>query len=145
MPKLTATPLLPQTIRELKPGPVAMDYRDGLARGLILRVLPSGKKFWTLRYLFRGKHRRHVLGEFPTITLAQARDLARDTRTEIRDSRDPAGEAAAAKAIPTGTVRALADAYVEGHAIPRKKTGAEDKRILEVDVLPYIGDIAVRD
>ncbi len=133
-------------MRLIKPQSRPFDLRDGLARGLILSVATSGTKVWSIRYEFQGKHRRLALGEFPDVTLAQARDKARAVRIAVRDGRDPFGERQAAKAIPTGTVDALAAAYLQQHATPRKKkNGAEDARVLTVDVLPYLGDRAVKE
>ena len=144
MPNVTHDPLVHAELLRQRPGPTLIELRDGGARGLVFTVLPSGRKLWSIRYVFRGRHRRLGLGEFPAVSLAKARNAAGDVRTAIRAGHDPYGERQAAKARPTDTLAALADAYVKGHARPRKKTGAEDERILTVDVIPHLGDRSVR-
>jgi hypothetical protein len=64
------------------------DVRDGRQRGLVLTVLPSGRKQWTLRYRIAGRQRRLVLGDFPVLTLSRARDEAEEARNEVRKGRD---------------------------------------------------------
>ncbi|MEO7192067.1 MAG: hypothetical protein ABI051_13520 [Vicinamibacterales bacterium] len=56
-----------------------------------------------------------------------------------------AAERTAAEAKRIDTVAALAAEYLEKHAGLRKKTGAEDARILRVDVLPHLGERSLRD
>ena len=69
-------PLSHHHIRRLRPGRTPVDIRDGLQRGLILTVLPSGRKQFAVRYRFRGTQRRYRLGEFPSLSLAHARKKA---------------------------------------------------------------------
>ncbi len=45
--------------------------------GLFLLVKPSGTKSWRFKYRFAGKEKLMVFGDYPAITLAQARQ-ARD-------------------------------------------------------------------
>ena len=110
--------------------------RDGHTRGLILTVLPSGRRQFSIRYRFQGKQRRFVLGEYPQLTLAKARKRARAELVAITDGGDPAGERRAAKAERTDTVAALADEYLAKHARKFKKSAYEDERILTANVLP---------
>jgi integrase len=145
MPRVTREPLTPDQIRKQQPGAAPIDLRDGLARGLILTVLPSGRRQWSVRYVYKGKHRRLPLGDWPTLTLAKAREAARDERTKIRNGQDPAADRAAAKAKRTDTIAALVTAYLDEHAKPHKRSAAEDERVLTVDVLPYWRDKAVRE
>ena len=91
MPRLTVTPLTDPHLRRLRPGSRPIDLRDGAARGLILTVLPTGRKQFSVRYVFGGKHKRVVLGEYPQLTLAKAREAAGDMRARIRNGEDPAG------------------------------------------------------
>jgi integrase len=112
---------------------------------LVLTVLPSGRKQFTVRYRFQGKQRRLLLGEYPAVTLAVARKRARKAQSAIDDGRDPAGERQVAKAAKTDTVASLADDYLRKHAWKFKKSAAEDKRILDVEVLPRWKDRSVRE
>jgi integrase len=132
-------------VRRLQPGSTPIDVRDGHARGLILQVLPSGRKLWTVRYRHRGSQRRLVLGEYPTLSLAKARDACEDARAEIRNGGDPAGERQAAQEVPTDTVAALVNEYVAKHVRIKMRGSTEEERVLNVDVLPSWKDRSVRE
>ena len=129
----------------MRPADKLRDIRDGAQRGLVLSILPSGRKQWTLRYRIAGKQRRLVLGEYPGLTLSRARDEAEEARNRIRKGADPAAERRSAKAPVKDTVSALADDYLQKHARKLKRSAAEDERALRVEVLPSWKDRRVRD
>jgi integrase len=62
---------------------------DNDPRGLGLRLLPSGRKTWVLRYRYRGRQRLNDLGDFGTLTLEQARKKARGKIVRIENGEDP--------------------------------------------------------
>jgi site-specific recombinase XerD len=132
-------------VRRLAPGFKPIDVRDGLARGLIFQVLPSGRKLWTLRYRFRGSQRRLALGEYPAVSLAKARHAAEAARTKIRNGAGPAGEQRTARKAPTDTIAALVKEYVAKHVRAKMRAPAEEERILNVEVLPTWQDRSVRE
>jgi integrase len=138
-------PLTDRAIRALSPQETPIDVRDGGQPGLVLTVLPSGRKQFSVRYRFQGRQRRLLLGEYPAVTLAVARKRARKAQSAIDDGHDVAGERQAAKAARTDTVATLADDYLRKHALKFKRSGAEDKRILDVEVLPRWRDRSVRE
>ena len=144
MPQTNA-PLTSSQVQRLTPGPTPIDLRDGLARGLLVTVLPSGKKQFAIRYRYRGKQRRYVLGDFPALSLAEARKRAKKAQVQIADGGDPAGERRAAVAPRSDTVAALADDYLRKHAKKFKKSATEDERILKANVLPVWGDRSVKE
>lgn len=71
---------------------------DSLCTGLYLTVQPSGKKGWQVRYRHGGVHRRMLLGAYPILSLAEARQRAREALAAATEGRDPAGEVKAARA-----------------------------------------------
>jgi integrase len=110
--------------------------RDG-SSGLILTVLPSGRKQLSVRYRFGGTQRRVLVGEYPAVSLAMARKRARHAAAAIDDGRDPAGEQHAAKARPIDTVAALVTEYVAKHVRVKQRGWKEaEERVLNVEVLP---------
>lgn len=62
-------------------------YGDG--GGLYLSVKPSGAKSWILRTVVRGKRRDLGLGSAELVSLAEARDKAREWRKVAREGGDP--------------------------------------------------------
>ena len=77
--------------------------------GLIVRVLPSGRIEFAIRYRIHGKRRRLKLGQYPDGRPRPARRRARKARSAIDNGEDPARDRQAAKATPTDTVEALAE------------------------------------
>ena len=59
-------------------------YTVRFGDGLFLRVLPSGKKSWVLRYYFAGKARDLTLGLWPDLKILQAKQAAHLKRDELK-------------------------------------------------------------
>ena len=51
--------------------------RDDAIPGFGVRIYPSGKKSFVLTYRHAGRKRIMILGQYGTISLAQAREMAR--------------------------------------------------------------------
>lgn len=66
-------------------------YAVGGVAGLHLRIEGQGRS-WVLRYVIHKARRRMGLGSFPTVTLAMARDQAREAHLKIRQGIDPLQE-----------------------------------------------------
>lgn len=62
-------------LRALKPKDAV--YRVADANGLCIEVRPTGARLWRYRYRFAGKASMAGLGEYPAMSLAEAR-AARD-------------------------------------------------------------------
>lgn len=98
----------------LKPRATPYEITVTDARGLAIRILPSGSKTFEFRYVtLNGRRRRLVLGTYPGLGLAEARRKAMAHRLAVVDGQDPAGDRIAAReAARTGeTVSDLAAAY----------------------------------
>ena len=64
-------PLTDITVKNAKPRAKKYKVFDG--EGLYLEVLPTGGKYWRMKYFFAGKERLLALGVYPHISLADAR------------------------------------------------------------------------
>lgn len=73
-------------------------FAVGGVTGLMLQITPNGGRTWLLRAQVGEKRREIGLGGYPDVTLAQARDRAREARDAIRRGVDPVEERKAAKA-----------------------------------------------
>lgn len=51
-------------------------YSLSAGDGLSIDVMPTGRKSWVLEYTALGKRKRKKLGEYPAVSLKQARELA---------------------------------------------------------------------
>jgi integrase len=84
--------LTDRTIKAAKAKPEIYEIRDAEVSGLRLRVHPGGKKTFVLvaRYPTSPKHaNRRALGEYPTLSLAEARKRAGEWKTHIEKGIDP--------------------------------------------------------
>ena len=79
--------LTDKEIRSIKPTEKRVKLPDG--QGLALEVMPSGKKVFRFAYRFEGKQRTIVVGDYPSISLAEARIKVSDFKKCLRDKIDP--------------------------------------------------------
>ena len=119
---------------------------------LVLKVYPpssrclSGRKAFSYRYRASTGLRRIKIGAYPLISLQDVgeryvehhRALARgdDPQQEIKRQEEGLGNL---------TCQAFAETYMSRWAIPRKRTHAEDRRMLDKDVIPCIGSMRMID
>ena len=80
--------------KSLKPSDKPYEVMDSDVRGLGIRVMPSGIKTFILFRRFPGSKNpaRRALGAYPDISLAQAREKAREWNALVKKGIDPAIE-----------------------------------------------------
>jgi integrase len=117
-----------------------LDVRDGKVRGLVLRVSPDGGKAWSVLYRRKidGRRRRATLGAYPAVGLADARSAALDVLARVSKGGDPAGEKNRATAGQPVTFGDLCTRYLESYAEQHKRSGHQDRQMLEKDALPVL-------
>src|SRR5712664_2252409 len=89
--------------------------------GLYLQVTASGARTWVFRFMLHGRAREMGLGPLHIVSLAEARDKARECRRLRHEGIDPietrnakrAGERIAAATAMT--FEACAEAYIAAH------------------------------
>ncbi len=80
-------PLKDITVRNAKPKDKKYKIFDG--EGLYLEVLPTGGKYWRIKYFFAGKEKCLALGVYPHISLADARERRAQARKLLANGVDP--------------------------------------------------------
>ena len=117
------------------------EIRDGKVRGLILRISEKGTKSWSVLYRRKsdGRRRRCMCGPYPQITLADARAAALDILARVAKGEDPARDRKRASGSHPRTLGELAERYLK-HAEASKRSGWQDRQMLEKDVLPLLGN-----
>ena len=82
-----------KSIEAVKPSDKRQEFPDQLIKGLRLVVQPSGIKSFQLRYKYAGQSKRLTLGRWDKgLTLATARDKAREALLKLEDGSDPLHE-----------------------------------------------------
>lgn len=94
---------MPRQVKELSASEVKRltapgSYAVGGVTGLYLVVGKTGGRSWILRTTVGGKRREMGLGGYPTVTLAEAREKARDLRDKAQGGIDPVADRKAAQA-----------------------------------------------
>ncbi len=123
----------------------------GGVRGLYLYVTAQGAKSWVLRTMV-GDKRRHIgLGSYPTVTLAMARDKARQAHEQIQQGCDPILQKRQAKALLLSqqakaiTFEQAALSYIEAHedSWRNHKHRAQWESTLRSYAFPVLGRLSV--
>lgn len=127
---------------------------DGKARkiadagNLFLLVTAKGHKSWRYKFRFGGKEKLLVLGSYPDMSLAKAREGRDRSRLALREGRDPTLAAKRARALATishaATFESFARAWHEMQKGRWKEVHANDViTSMERDLFPEIGAFPV--
>src|SRR5216684_501050 len=121
-------------------------YIDDTAPGLELRVSADGRKAWSIRYKPRGGERkRETHGTYPAVSLAAARERARDIGAAATKGIDlPTAERREREEQRKSDNRPrrvgdLLDEYVERYCKPNQRKWTLAARIFDSHVKPAIG------
>ena len=101
---------------------------DTLVPRFGLRLAAGGARTWLVKYRVNGRARWFTLGTFPLMSLADARDLAKQKLALVVQGVDPAAERQTA--MEAITVGDLAAQYIEKHARPKKRSWRRDEQNL---------------
>lgn len=79
--------LTDRKVKSIKPDSKAKKYADG--EGLYLFVSKAGAKVWRMKYRMHGKEDTLVIGNYPEISIAQAREAKAEARALLRQGINP--------------------------------------------------------
>lgn len=130
-----------QAARDLQPGGVLKCH---IVKGLELRAKQTGK-MWLYYYRFAGEQRRPKIGEFPTIGLDDARELAKAMALQVARGEDPSAKKQAHRRAPTvaDLWQTHKDLFITGKREPR--TIEEYDRNYKLHIAPTLGAMKVCD
>jgi len=135
-------PLTDIAIRKAKPTDSPVRMFDG--GGLYIEIVPSGGKWWRLKYRYAGKEKRLSLGTFPDTGLKAAREARDNARKQLAAGVDPSADRKAekesARVAALSTLERAARAWL-AHRSKAWKSGtlAMITASLENDVFPSLG------
>lgn len=131
-----------------KPREKAYKLADGA--GLYLEVVPSGSRYWRMKYRFNGKEKRMAFGVYPAVSLAQARALRDEAKKKLAEGIDPSFAKKEEKLVRDVQLNnTFQEVALEWHGtkVSRWSEGyASD--IIEAfnkDIFPYIGQQPVNE
>jgi integrase len=138
-----------KALKAAKPGK-RYDVPDGEVRGLGVRVSDKGQRTFVLiaRYPGSDNPTRRALGEYPTLSLADARDKARHWRELIRRGIDPKVEEERARLAEIRknavTFGAVTEDFVRRH-VKGHRQAREAERLLRKHLIVPWGDRPISD
>lgn len=117
--------------------------------GLFLEITKSGGRHWKLKYRFNGKEKKLALGEYPLITLKEAREKREEAKKLLLNNIDPSIAKQSAKlqsAIDTAsTFEATA---LEWHDTVKEKWSSDYAdtilKRMKADIFPQIGGLPIK-
>lgn len=135
-------PLTDLSLKGLKPRPTA--YKKADERGLYVLVTPAGTKLFRWKYRYAGKEKVMALGQYPDVSLSQARADREAARLALKAGSDPMAMRKAEKEARAfaleNSFAAVARAWWKDWSAARTSHHAGYVlRRLEADVFPQIG------
>ena len=138
---------MPLSQQQIKDTPAPASGRISLTdgRGLQLRITNKNVRTWSLQYRYEGRALKLSLGEWPSVSISEARKLADEARLLIAKGINPQVEKKAAK-LKKLTFHSAWEMFDALHITEKKPTTAREyRRSAEVDILPYFKSVALED
>lgn len=141
-------PLSDTRIRAAKPQ--ERPYKLSDSGGLHLDVRPTGARLWRYRYRLAGQENTFAIGEYPDISLAEAREARDAARKLVRDGIHPAHqrkvEKLKAQFEGKNTFETVAREWLEDRRTHKDapwavRTYRQRKGILEKEFFPTLGSL----
>src|SRR5579863_3217899 len=127
-------------LRALKPRAKAYQVADG--GRLVAEVMPgTGTVVWRMRYRLAGRQEKVTFGQYPAISLADARLLREQAKSEVAHGRSPMRGRREQKAQATrpSTVEAFARVWLAEVVEKSNSQPRNVRRVVEKDIIPAIG------
>ncbi|MEW9570232.1 tyrosine-type recombinase/integrase [Rhodanobacter sp. Si-c] len=128
-----------------KAAPHQKPYKLSDGGGMYLEVMPTGAKYWRLKYRIAGREKRFALGVYPVVSLASARQGREEARKLLVQGVDPSAARQEAKQARAEVIAMAADTF---EAVGREWMGRQEvaevtanktRWILETFLFPEIG------
>jgi len=120
-----------------------IEYTDTEVKGLKLAVAKSGQRTFNYRYTFCNKKCFIRIGQFPDLSVKEARHIARSYAAKISQNIDPKLEVTFQKKMLTLSAF-IEDMYLP-YALQHKLSYRADESKLRLYILPEFGDLRLSD
>ena len=120
------------------------DYKLSDGGGLYLLITETGGKLWRFQYRFDGKQKLLALGQYPAVTLADARQRREDARKLLANGVDPGEVKKAQKETDKRQATTFKAVFLDWHAhkVPEWSANHAGRLLnrMEQDIFPFIGE-----
>lgn len=140
-------PLTDVKIRQAKAADKVLKLTDG--NGLYLEVKPNGSKLWRYRYKIAGKENLFAVGEYPSVTLQDARKAREEARELVKQGVHPSHARQAALADQLAKNANTFEAVAREWLAKMKERWTpyylrQATRCLELNAFPKVGRLPIR-
>lgn len=119
-------------------------YKLADGSGMYLLVMPTGSKYWRMKYRFRGREKVAAFGVYPDVSLKDAREACRKARANLRDNIDPTTEKRAEANAEHHSFKSVA---IDWHNQVSPKWDVQHAakviKSLERDAFPKLGKLSI--
>lgn len=132
-------------ISNAKPTDKQFTLKDG--KGLFVLVHPNGSKYFQLRATVNGKPKLIQLGVYGVMSLAKARELAREKKIQISEGLDPSVQKKIDKAASKLDANATLEVVYNLWLAEKHISSSYHKKIsatFKANVLPRLGSIPIK-
>lgn len=113
------------------------DYFEPDSDGLSLKVRTTGRKIWTVRYWQNGKEYRKKIGEYPLMSLLEARQIRDGMKIRVRSGQ-------AATDVSSITFRGVAQEWFTQFRVEKSQKHVDTVQYrLEHYIYPVIGQVPI--
>jgi integrase len=127
-------------VKEVKPDAKPFCAWDTDAKGLVLKVLPTGHR--SFFYVYRDKSRRVRWHHINVAGLSDAREIAINLRSDVAKGKDPAAEKKANR--NAGTFSELCSRYLKEKAQKKNKSWRQADALVRRFLLPAWGNLPAK-
>ena len=121
-----------------------IEYWDESTNGSFgIRVSTTGKRSWVVIYRHNGRPRRFTIGSYDRLSLAEAREKAKEVLKEAADGKDPAANKKISRKAET--FGEISDEYIQNWAKPNKRSWEQDSKLLNWYVLDHWRSFKARE
>ena len=137
-------PLTDATLRAAKAR--EKPYKLADSKGLYAEISTAGNRLWRWKYRFQNKEKRLALGQWPAVSLREARARCEEARVVLAAGVDPGEERKLARRAAAATFESVAlewleikrPGWVAGHA-------ERNQSMLERLAFPFLGRVPVAE
>jgi len=130
-----------KAIEAFKPKVKRYEVHDILCPGFSLRVFPTGRKVFSVKYRYGLTQRRLPIGVHPRISLAEARNKAIEALRLVDEGIDPA----ARRRQLSMTFESVCADFIRQYARPRNRSWREAERIMDREFVSVFGQRDIRE
>ncbi|HAU2169462.1 TPA: tyrosine-type recombinase/integrase [Legionella pneumophila] len=129
-------------IKNLKPSDKRIELFEGDGFGIF--VYPTGTKTWVYRYKIDGKKDHVTIGNYPSISLADAKQKFMDLR-KIRKGGTNPKQIILTPIEESFTVSDLVTNWFDNYIKRHRKCPEQIEQIIKADIIPMLGSIEVEE